>query len=64
MVVNQPGQGDEVAAGQRQERYVRRDFLQQQAGALDQVQEKAFHHFSSSSNYCLGGKCLGNEISK
>jgi hypothetical protein len=64
MPVDQPGQGDEVAAGQRQERYVRRDFPEHLAGALDQRHEKSFHHLSSSSNYCLGGQCLGNEICK
>jgi hypothetical protein len=64
MPVNQTGQRDEVAAGQRQERYVGREFLQHQAGAPEQEHEKTFHHFSSSPNYCLGGQCLGNEIRK
>jgi hypothetical protein len=35
MPVDQPGQGNEVAAGQRQERYVRRDFPEHLTGALD-----------------------------
>jgi hypothetical protein len=34
MPMNQSGQGNEVAAGQRQERHLRREFLQRQAGAL------------------------------
>jgi hypothetical protein len=45
MPVNQPGQSDEVAPGQRQERCVGCEFLQHQAGALNQDHEKAFHHF-------------------
>jgi hypothetical protein len=45
MPVKQPGQRNEVAAGQRQERYVWREFLQRQAAASYQKHEKAFHHF-------------------
>jgi hypothetical protein len=43
--MHQPGERDEVAAGQRQERYVGREFLQHQAGAPDQEHEKTFHIF-------------------
>jgi hypothetical protein len=45
MPMHQSGQGDEVAAGQRQERHMRREFLQRQAGALYQESKKTFHHF-------------------
>jgi hypothetical protein len=45
MPMHQSRQGDEVAAGQRQEREVWRDFLQHQAGVLDQDKEKTFHYF-------------------
>jgi hypothetical protein len=45
MPMHQSGQGDEVAAGQRQERHVGREFLQRQAGVPYQENEKAFHYF-------------------
>jgi hypothetical protein len=45
MPMHQSRQGDEVAAGQRQEREVWRDFLQHQAGVLYQDKEKTFHYF-------------------
>jgi hypothetical protein len=45
MPMHQPGQGNEVAAGQRQERHLWREFLQRQAGPLYQESEKTFHYF-------------------
>ena len=45
MPVNQTSQGDEVSAWQRQQREVRREFLQHQASTLDQKHKKAFHLF-------------------
>jgi hypothetical protein len=44
MPVHQPGQGDEVATGQRQQRNVWGQFLEYQANASDQEHAKVFHH--------------------